>query len=348
MTRGWFDRVHGSGPGALRSDSGGRLSLTVPALSAVVYRAEDHVPRSRRAPDISLRLPSGPARGALTDRPGSLRRRRRAADRHVPALSAVVYRVRRPRPAEPRAPDISLRLPAGPASRPCRDRRVGQRRLVLRGHVPRAQAGGAGRRSAPTTTRRTVSSTTSPTSGRARRIEYKAVVLDNAGHTRTSRARTLTVAPPAIALEAPPDGGRVRGTVEVRAIATPEHAAHVVTIQRRSAAAPGRQWAPTARPRSTPRSTTRRGLPTRPRCATGRSLTYAPGGRVTSEPRTVTVVQTPVTTAIVHYRRPAGDYGRLGPAHVGRRGRRRRRHRLGTAAPARPAWTPSARSSRSR
>ena len=62
MSRGWFDRVYGSGPGALRSGSGGRLSLTVPALSAVVYRAEDHVPRSRRAPDISLRLPSGPAR----------------------------------------------------------------------------------------------------------------------------------------------------------------------------------------------------------------------------------------------------------------------------------------------
>jgi hypothetical protein len=41
-------------------------------------------------------------------------------------------------------------------------------------------------------------------------------------------------------------------------------------------------------------------------------LTYAPGRTVTSEPRTVTVVQTPVTTAIVHYNRPAGDYGQWG------------------------------------
>jgi alpha-amylase len=38
-------------------------------------------------------------------------------------------------------------------------------------------------------------------------------------------------------------------------------------------------------------------------------LAYEPGRTVTSDARTVTVVQTPVTTAIVHYNRPAGDYG---------------------------------------
>jgi hypothetical protein len=38
-------------------------------------------------------------------------------------------------------------------------------------------------------------------------------------------------------------------------------------------------------------------------------LTYAPGRTVTSNTRTVTVVQTPVTTAFVHYNRPGGDYG---------------------------------------
>ena len=85
MSRGWFERVYGSGAGSLKSDSAGRLSVTVPALSAVVYRAKDHVARSKRAPDVSLRLPSGPA------------------------------------------------------SRPRRDRRRGRRRLVLRGHLPRAR-----------------------------------------------------------------------------------------------------------------------------------------------------------------------------------------------------------------
>src|SRR4051794_14486622 len=64
------------------------------------------------------------------------------------------------------------------------------------------------------------------------RVDYKAVVVDNAGHRRSSAVRSATVAPPAIALEAPNDGARVRGRVEVRAIATPEHSSHVVTLYR--------------------------------------------------------------------------------------------------------------------
>ena len=63
-------------------------------------------------------------------------------------------------------------------------------------------------------------------------MQYRAVVLDNAGHTRSSAVATATIAPPAIALEAPNEGQRVRGTVEVRAIATPEHADYVVTFER--------------------------------------------------------------------------------------------------------------------
>ena len=56
------------------------------------------------------------------------------------------------------------------------------------------------------------------------RVQYRAVVLDNAGHTRSSDVRSTTVAPPALTLEAPNEGQRVRGTVEVRATAVPEHA----------------------------------------------------------------------------------------------------------------------------
>ena len=64
MERGWFDRVYGAGAGSLRSDGAGRLTVQLSALSTVVYRAERHVPRSRRAPDISLSLP-GPYRDRL-------------------------------------------------------------------------------------------------------------------------------------------------------------------------------------------------------------------------------------------------------------------------------------------
>ena len=48
-------------------------------------------------------------------------------------------------------------------------------------------------------------------------MQYKAVVLDNAGHSRESAPRSARVAKPAITLEAPNEGQRVRGTVTVRA-----------------------------------------------------------------------------------------------------------------------------------
>ena len=62
LERAGFERVHGDGERRLRSDRGGRLELTVPALGAVVYRAERRLPRSRRAPAIALDLPAGPHR----------------------------------------------------------------------------------------------------------------------------------------------------------------------------------------------------------------------------------------------------------------------------------------------
>ena len=41
-------------------------------------------------------------------------------------------------------------------------------------------------------------------------------------------------------------------------------------------------------------------------------LTYAPGKTVTSDTRTVTIVQARVTTATIHYNRPDGDYAAWG------------------------------------
>jgi glycosidase len=143
-------------------------------------------------------------------------------------------------------------------------------------------------------------------------VQYRAVVLDNAGHARASDVRSATVAPPAIALEAPNDGGRVRGRVEVRATATPEHSNYVVTFFRQVGAGP---WTAIGTDDSSPTYTAFDDTTGVANGATVRYkavLTYAPGQTVESAPRSVTVVTTPVTTAIVHYRRPAGDYADWG------------------------------------
>ena len=63
-------------------------------------------------------------------------------------------------------------------------------------------------------------------------LQYKAVVLDNAGHTSESAPRSARVAKPAITLEAPNEGQRVRGTVTVRATTVPEHSDYSVRIER--------------------------------------------------------------------------------------------------------------------
>jgi alpha-amylase len=248
--------VYGTGAGSLRSDSAGRLSLTVPALSAVVYRAEDHVPRSKRAPEISLRVPaSGRDRVEI------------GADVSGSSFYEVTFYARDGKRWKAIGTDDNAPYRV---FQDVADERPGTR------------------------------------------IEYKAVVLDNAGHTRTSRERSLTVAPPAIALEAPPDNGRVRGKVEVRAVATPDHPSYSVTFQRSVSGGP---FANIGTDTSSPVYTVFDDTASLADQASVRYravLTYAPGKTVTSDPRTVTIVQTPVTTATVHYRRPAGDYSQWG------------------------------------
>jgi alpha-amylase len=259
MSRGWFDRVYPSAASSLKTDSAGRLSLKVPALSAVVYRADRHVPRSKRAPEISLRLSSGPQRD----------RAEIAADVSGSSFYEVTFLARKSHHGKWRAIGTDDNAPYR-VFHDIADERPGTR------------------------------------------IEYKAVVLDNAGHTRTSRDRTLTAAPPAIALEAPPDNGRVRGTVEVRAIATPEHAHYTVTIQRSVDGAP---YTNVGTDSSSPVYTAfddTAALPDGARVTYRAVLTYAPGKSVTSAARTVTIVQARVTAAVIHYNRTDGDYAAWG------------------------------------
>jgi hypothetical protein len=80
-------------------------------------------------------------------------------------------------------------------------------------------------------------------------VEYRAVVLDNGGHTSTSGVRGTNVPTPVFTIEAPHEGSGVRGTVEVRAVADPERATHVVSFERSVA---GGTWTPIGSDDSSP------------------------------------------------------------------------------------------------
>jgi alpha-amylase len=229
----------------------------------------------------------------------------------VEPLSAVVYRATRPLERSHRAPAISLADPGE-----LRDR--AEVRALVGGDgfaevTFLARVGGGGWKpigtddNAPYRVFHDVADLAPGT-----RVQYKAVVLDNAGHARASQVRRGTVAPPAIVLEAPTDQGRVRGRVEVRAVATPDHPHYAVTFQRQVGDGP---WTAIGTDTSSPVYTAfddTTGLADGSVVRYRAVLTYAPGKTVTSATRSVTVVVTPVTTAVVHYVRPAGDYDAWG------------------------------------
>lgn len=142
------------------------------------------------------------------------------------------------------------------------------------------------------------------------RMEYRAVVLDNAGHTATSRSRDARVPAPALTLEAPAEGSNVRGTVEVRAVADPERATHVVRFERSVAGGP---WTSIGRDASSPAYTVFDDLAPLA-LAAGTQVRYRAilaepdGTRVTSAVRTVRYAGPPLAVATLRYLRPAGDY----------------------------------------
>jgi hypothetical protein len=147
-------------------------------------------------------------------------------------------------------------------------------------------------------------------------MQYRATVLDNGRNQRTSDVRNAVVAPPALTLEAPRDDGRVRGEVEVRATAAPDHPGHVVRFERQ---VDGGEWTTVGTDDSSPVYTAiddTTGLRDGARVTYRGILTYAPGATVTSDPRTVTVVATPVTQATIHYRRTSDSNYALWGLHL--------------------------------
>jgi hypothetical protein len=139
-------------------------------------------------------------------------------------------------------------------------------------------------------------------------------VLDNAGHTRSSDTRTITVGAPAVTIESPAEGANVRGAVRLSATTTPEHSDHVVTFQRRVGDG---DWANVGTPDSSSPVYTAEddisalGAPDGTDISYRAVLNYGEG-TTTSAERTVNFAPTPVTAVTIHYRRPAADYGDWG------------------------------------
>ncbi|MFJ6280173.1 alpha-amylase family glycosyl hydrolase [Arthrobacter subterraneus] len=63
-------------------------------------------------------------------------------------------------------------------------------------------------------------------------LEYRAVVLDNKGHTAGSGVVSAEAPAPVVTLEAPEENARVRDAVELSAVADPEKATNVVSFER--------------------------------------------------------------------------------------------------------------------
>ena len=150
-----------------------------------------------------------PLRADLRRRPEpAAHRPRPAADRHRAAALRGRLQARRADPeVASRAVDRARRAGAGRrVARPHGGPRRRRRRLVLRGDVPRQ-----GRRgdwtpigtddTAPYRVFHDVSGLRAGTP-----VHYRAVVLDNRGHTRTSRTRSAQVPPPALTWDVPRGG----------------------------------------------------------------------------------------------------------------------------------------------
>ena len=232
----------------------------------------------------------------------------------VPPLSTVVYRSDGAIPLSPAAPDIAVE--------PLPDGGEGRDRAEVRAFVDgssfydvtfQAKVGGGEWTTIGTDDNdpyRVFHEVAGLAPGTT--VQYRATVLDNAGHARTSDPEQIQVAAPAVTLTAPPQDGRVRESARLTAEVTPDDNDNSVRFERsvdggaftavgtRCVAAGLHDWPTTSRPsRRAPRSSTARCSPT-PR-----------GRRSRATVRAVTVVE-PVTTATIHYNRPDGNYADWG------------------------------------
>jgi alpha-amylase len=257
-SRGRFTRIYGSGPASLTSGADQRLTVTVPALSAVVYEADQRIPRSAKAPKLTLDVP--------------------AAGRDRLPVSAAV--------AGDGFDEVTF--------------------LAKSGHGGWHSIGTDD--NPPYRVFQDVSDLAPGT-----KVHYRAVVLDDAGHARSTGQQSSRILPPAVTIDAPVEGAKVR-VASLSASVAPEHATDVVTFERRAG---GSDWTPIGTDSSSPVYTatddvTALGLAPGTPVQYRAVLTYAPGQTTTSDIRTVQVAPAPITQAVIHYNRPDGDYADWG------------------------------------
>ncbi|MHA7241540.1 alpha-amylase family glycosyl hydrolase [Arthrobacter sp. TMS1-12-1] len=175
-----FGLVYGEAPARLKSGADGTLSVTVPALSTVVYELSGKIPHSKAAPAITLQQPAPSAEDNG--------RMKVAADVAGSSFYEVTFE---------------------------------------------ARVAGSDWASIGTDDNAPYSvyhDTTALPTGTA--VEYRAVVLDNGRHTRTSATVPATVPASRLTMGLPAEGTQVQGEVEVTATASPEDSDYAVTLER--------------------------------------------------------------------------------------------------------------------
>jgi glycosidase len=235
-----YTRVYGNAPEEAKTSAGGKLTVTVPPLSAVVYQSSGRIPHSKAAPAVVLQEPAAA--------PGDNGRLKVTADVGGSSFYEVTFEARKAG-GDWQAIGTDDTAP-----------------YQVFHDVADLEAGTA--------------------------VEYRAIVLDNGGHTATSQPRTASVPAPLLTLQKPVEGSSAKGTVELSATADPEKASHVVSFERSVA---GGEWTAVGTDDSSPVYSATddvSGL------ADGTTVRYrasmtGPGFNVVSDVRTVTVGDAP-------------------------------------------------------
>ncbi|MFC7848881.1 alpha-amylase family glycosyl hydrolase [Arthrobacter sp. NPDC057388] len=187
-----YSLIYGDAAENSRTSAAGKLTVTVPPLSAVVYQSSGRIPREKAAPAVALQAPVSAAATATSA--GDNGRIRVTADVGGSSFYEVTF---------------EARTPGGQWKRVGTDD------------------------TAPYRVFHDVSQL-NPGTG----VEYRAVVLNNAGRTSVSASRPAVVPAPVLTIQQPAEGSTVQGTVDMVATADPEKASHVVRFERSVAGGP--------------------------------------------------------------------------------------------------------------